>query len=207
MIRGAARRRGIRLAPVLAAVAGMGLLAPPVARAQETPVPGTIDASTPEAASRSLVQAIRAADYDAMADLMHPDALDELRELFVPVFRAEEMAEFRQQMFGVATADEALALSGRDIYRTIIEFAVAGDPTMNSALRSVQADVIGKVMEGDTAHVVYRLNMQVEGIDLSQTSVASFREHEGRWLGILTADLRGMIAGLRQALEAEGAGA
>lgn len=207
MIRGAARRRAIPLASVLVVLAGMGWFAPPAARAQGTPAPGTIDASTPEAASRSLVQAIRAADYDAMAELMHPDALEELRELFVPIFRAESMAEFRQQMFGVNTADEALALSGRDIYRTIIEFAVGGDPAMDSALRSVQADVIGKVMEGDTAHVVYRLNMKVEGIDMSQTSVASFREHEGRWLGILTADLRGMIAGLRQALEAEEAGA
>ena len=203
-------RRHLRSSSLfLLLAAPLALLRPGAVLAQDA-APGAaaeIDASSPEAATRSMVSAIRAADYEAMADLMHPEALSELRELFAPIFRADAMADFREQMFGVSTVEEALALSGHEIYATIIGFALDSDPTMSSAVRSVQADVIGRVMEGDTAHVVYRLDMTVEGIDLSQTSVASFREHEGRWLGVLTADLRGMIAGLRQALEAGTTGA
>lgn len=164
---------------------------------------GRPDASTPEAATMSLVESIRAADYGRMADLMHPAALEELRQLFEPILEAPQMADFRQEIFGVASIDSALALDGREIYETIISFALGSDAATAAAMQSVQAQVIGHVMEGDTAHVVYRMNLDVEGIPFSQTAVASFRQHEGRWLGLLTADIRGMVAGLRQTLEAQ----
>lgn len=193
-----------------AALGTLLLLAPfaaPRLAAQEAPVPPSaraLDVSTPEAATVSLVDRIRTADYEGMADLMHPDALAELRELFMPVLQAEEMADFRSEVFGTPSVEHAAALSGSEIYRTIISFALGADPATASAMQSVEADVIGHIMEGDTAHVVYRMNMNVEGFEMSQTAVASYRQHEGRWLGLLTADLRGMVAGLRQALEVQG---
>jgi hypothetical protein len=179
-------------------------LAPAALAAQETAAPrpaGALDASTPEAATVSLVDRIRTADYEGMADLMHPEALAELRELFLPILEAEEMADFRTEVFGTPSVEQATALSGSEIYRTIISFALGADPATASAMQSVEADVVGHIMEGDTAHVVYRMNMNVEGFEMSQTAVASYRQHEARWLGLLTADLRGMVAGLRQALE------
>ncbi len=195
-----------------AALAGLILLAPltaPPLAAQEVAAPrpaGELDASTPEAATVSLVDRIRTSDYEGMADLMHPAALEELHELFQPVLEAEQMAELRTEVFGTSSVEEAKALSGRDIYETIISFALGADPATSAAMRSVEADVVGHIMEGDTAHVVYRMNMNIEGFEMSQTAVASYRQHEGRWLGLLTADLRGMVAGLRQALEAQTTG-
>ena len=197
----------MRLRAALAALVGFALLAPCGLTAQEAagpPPTGRPDASTPEVATVSLVDRIRAADYDGMADLMHPDALGELRELFRPILEAEEMAEFRSEVFGLSSIEQATALSGRDIYETIISFALGADSATASAMRSVEADVVGHIMEGDTAHVVYHMNINVEGFQMSQIAVASYRQHDGRWLALLTADLRGMVAGLRQALEAEG---
>lgn len=195
-----------------AALSGLFLLAllsaTPLA-AQEAAAPrpaGELDASTPEAATVALVDRIRTSDYEGMADLMHPEALAELRELLQPVLEAEEMADLRTEVFGTPSVEEATALSGRDIYETIISFALDADPATSAAMRSVEADVVGHVMEGDTAHVVYRMNMNVEGFEMSQTAVASYRQHEDRWLGLLTADLRGMVAGLRRALEAQTSG-
>jgi hypothetical protein len=183
--------------------------APAALTAQEAVPPrpaGALDASTPEAATVSLVDRIRTADYEGMADLMHPEALAELRELFLPILEAEEMADFRGEVFGTPSVEQATALSGSEIYRMIISFALGADPAAASAMQTVEADVVGYIMEGDTAHVVYRMNMNVEGFEMSQTAVASYRRHEGRWLGLLTADLRGMVAGLRQALEAQPTG-
>lgn len=201
-------RRGVLRAASAALLAGFLLPAGLAAQDAAGQAPaGPPDASTPEAATLSLVESIRAADYERMSDQMHPAALEELRQLFQPILEAPEMAEFRQEIFGVSSVDSATALGGREIYETIISFALGSDETTAAAMQSVQADVIGHLMEGDTAHVVYRMNMNVEGIPISQTAVASFREYEGRWLGLLTADIRGMIAGLRQALEAQRAAA
>lgn len=194
-----------------AALAGLLLAlssAPPLA-AQEAATPrpaGELDASTPEAATVALVDRIRTSDYEGMADLMHPDALAELRELLRPVLEADQMEDLRTEVFGTPSVEEATALSGRDIYETIISFALGADAATSAAMQSVEADVVGHIMEGDTAHVVYRMNMNIEGFEMSQTAVASYRQHEGRWLGLLTADLRGMVAGLRQALEAPATG-
>ena len=194
-------RLRVALVACVVAVSFPGALA---AQDAVTPRPaGVPDASTPEAATVSLVDRIRTSDYEGMADLMHPDALEELRELFRPILEAEEMAELRTEVFGTPSVEQATALSGRDIYETIISFALGADPATASAMQSVEADVVGHIMEGDTAHVVYRMNMNVEGFEMSQTAVASYLQYEGRWLGLLTADLRGMVAGLRQALEAE----
>lgn len=198
-MREATRRNA--LAGLAGLVAVAALAAPPALAGQEAAAPP--DASTPEAATVSLVDLIRAADYAGMADLMHPEALAELRELFGPILEAEEMAELRHEVFGTSSTEEATALSGRDIYETIISFALGADPATSAAMQSMEADVVGHLMEGDTAHVVYRMNMNVEGFEMSQTAVASYRQHEGRWLGLLTADLRGMVAGLRQALQRE----
>jgi len=202
-LRGAAAR-AVPAGPLAGLVLAAALLAPVGLAAQDAANHAPArppDASTPEAATLSLVESIRAADYERMADLMHPDALEELRRLFEPILEAPEMADFRQEIFGVSSTDSATALSGRAIYETIISFALGSDPATAAAMQSVRAEVVGHVAEGDTAHVVYRMNMNVEGFELAQTAVASFREHEGRWLGLLTADIRGMIAGLRQALE------
>ena len=174
----------------------LGIVAAPAAFAQEA----APDTSTPEATTVAMVTALKAQDWDASAGLMHPEALDELRGLFLPILQHAETAEVRE-MFGVATPEEAASLTGADVYRTLMMLSTSADPTTAAALQSVDADVVGHLMEGDTAHVVYHLKMQVDEIPFSQTAVASLRQHDGRWLGLLTADLRGMIAGMQQALD------
>lgn len=199
-------------AVALAAIAGMVAVTPAPGSAQEAreapaagaAATGAVDTSTPEASTEALVVSMRASDWSGMADLMHPDALEELREMFLPLLRDEDLGAFRQEIFGIEGAEEASALDGRQIYEGFISFALTADPTMTAALQTVDADVIGHVMEGDTAHVVYRLDMNVAGIDVAQTAVASYRRRDGRWLGLLTTDLRGMIAGMRQALDEGG---
>lgn len=179
----------------------LALVLAPAALAQDggAAVPAA-DTSTPEATTVAMVTALKAQDWDASVELMHPEALEELRGLFLPILQHAETAEVRG-MFGVATPEEAASLTGADVYRSLMALSTSGDPTTAAALRSVEADVVGHLMEGDTAHVVYHLKMQVDEIPFSQTAVASLRQHDGRWLGLLTADLRGMIAGMQQALD------
>lgn len=159
------------------------------------------DTSSPEASAASTMEAMAAADWTGMADLMHPEALNELRDLFVPLLKHPNMEDLRVEMFGMTTIAEVDELSGADVYQELIQFSVGLDPNISQALSTATLDVIGHVMEEKTAHVVYRLNMTVEEMSISQMAVASYKEMDGRWLGMLTADLRGMITGLEQMLE------
>lgn len=159
------------------------------------------DLSTPEGTTRANIQAMAASDWTAMAGMMHPDALNELRDLFLPLLQHPDMEELRVEMFGITTVEEASELSGADVYQEIIQFTLGLDPDMVQMLSTADLDVIGHLMEGETAHVVYRLSLSVDGIPFSQMAVASYKEQNGKWLGLLTADLKGMIAGLEAALE------
>ena len=158
------------------------------------------DTSTPEASTAAAMEFMRNSDWSGMAELMHPDALTELHDLFLPILQHPNMEEFRVEIFGLSTPEDAAELSGSDLFQKIVDLTMSSEPDLADVMSTATIDVIGHVMEGATAHVVYRMNMTVEEISISQMAVSSLREVDGRWLALLTADLRGMIVGMQQML-------
>ena len=63
-----------------------------------TPLPARQGDDTPEAVAAAYMEAMRAGDWQAMAELMHPDALSELRGLLGPIMRHPETAQLRMAM-------------------------------------------------------------------------------------------------------------
>jgi hypothetical protein len=53
--------------------------------------------------------------------------------------------------------------------------------------------VLGHVLEGDTAHVVYRMSMDVMGNKIDQVQVAPVRRVDGQWRVLLTGSFAAMI--------------
>jgi hypothetical protein len=146
------------------------------------------------AVAGSYVDAMRASDFDGMAALMHPVSLAELREIFSPVL-ASETGPGIISAIGLPPPDQLASMSDSEFFAAFMRAIVAGDSTMADALRQAQADLLGSVPEGDdTVHVVYRMRMKIEGVEVSEMEVLSLGRWENTWRGLLAGDLAGLAA-------------
>jgi hypothetical protein len=67
-------------------------------------------------------------------------------------------------------------------------------PEMKEAMSSMRASVVGTVPEGaDTVHVMYRMTMGVQGVEVTKMEVLSLQRSGTRWMATLTGDMQGMI--------------
>jgi hypothetical protein len=155
---------------------------------------------TPEAVAAAYMAAMRAGDWQAMADLMHPDALSELRGLLGPIMRHPETAQLRMAMFQTNDTLALDAVSDDAFFAAFTQFVLSQDPASSAALRNAEIEVLGRIMEGDTAHVVSRMSMVVEGVNVSKMEVASFRLADGKWRSLLSGDVSGIATMLQGAL-------
>lgn len=153
---------------------------------------------TPEQVLQRYYDTFRAGDYAANAALMHPDALEDMREMLLGLTAAPgatDDPEF-QEMFGVRTADELRALPQTELFARMLRSQL-DNPDMREILGNAQVTVLGHVMEGDsTAHVVYRMKMNFQGIEMDQVQVAPLRRAEGQWRVLLTGNLAGMMGAM-----------
>ena len=167
--------------------------------AQTGPAPAQT-AETPEQVTERFVAAMRAADWNGMAALMHQNALKEMRQLLAGVFEAPNGGPIRQQLLGVTTVPQAQALSDTAVFAALMR-TTTQDADVAELLRSARVQVLGHVNEGaDTVHVVYRMAMTINGIPITKMDVMSLARSPVGWRGLLKGDVTALAAGIRAAV-------
>ena len=160
-------------------------------------------AETPEQVTERFVAAMRAADWNGMAALMHQNALKEMRQLLSGVFEAPNGAQIRQQLLGVTTVQQAQALSDTAVFASLMRMTTQ-DADVAALLRSAKVQVLGHVNEGaDTVHVVYRMAMTINGIPITKMDVMSLARSPVGWRGLLKGDVTALAAGIRAAMQSQ----
>ena len=158
---------------------------------------------TPEQVTERFVAAMRAADWNGMASLMHQNALKEMRQLLSGVFEAPNGAQIRQQLLGVTTVQQAQALSDTTVFASLMRMTTQ-DADVAELLRSAKVQVLGHVNEGaDTVHVVYRMAMTINGIPITKMDVMSLARSPVGWRGLLKGDVTALAAGIRAAIPSQ----
>ena len=158
---------------------------------------------TPEQVTERFVAAMRAADWNGMASLMHQNALKEMRQLLSGVFEAPNAGQIRQQLLGVTTVQQAQALSDTTVFASLMRMTTQ-DADVAELLRSAKVQVLGHVNEGaDTVHVVYRMAMTINGIPITKMDVMSLARSPVGWRGLLKGDVTALAAGIRAAMPSQ----
>lgn len=158
-----------------------------------------VTAETPEQVARNYSEAVFRGEWQTAAAFMHPRALREFRELFVPIVNTAGMEELREQFFGAATAGALSAMSDTAVFAAFIERIVGEQGEMADAMRTARVTAYGHVAGGaDTVLVVSRTTMRVEGVEVSQFEVIPMLRHGETWRALLRADFTNMAAMLRR---------
>lgn len=168
-------------------------------------VPAQTDASA-EAAVRAYYQALNAGNWDRVAALTHPDALNDVVELVRKIAGANEKSlNSLQAALGESLLLDTLdRVAPRRVYAAFIG-ALMKTPFMKGTVAGSTVDVIGSVMEGETAHVVIRVRTSMIADKATETmQVHSARLHNGEWLTLLDEHLSSMRSVLTMLLEVAG---
>lgn len=157
---------------------------------------------TPEEFAVAYMDATRAADWSRVASFMHPDALKQFKEMFAAIATIDTTGQVLTNLFGVSSAAEFAAASPDSIYTGFMTAMIALSPDLGAALSGSTMQTIGHVEEQATGltYVVFRMQVPAEGITVSQVDVVPLKKHGGDWKAMLTGDVEGMAAAIKQRL-------
>lgn len=180
--------------PVTAVLAALLAAAPPLAA----------QAETPEQVAQQFMASANALDWGRTATLMHPIALQQLRELLAPAlsFQGAEGDQVRQQLFEFGSREAAMAASDSAIFVSLMRFTTRQQPELESILQTSRYQYLGAVPEGrDTVHVLGRVSMTVKGAAINQMEVMSMMRAGPTWRALLKGDFAQLAGAIRSAME------
>jgi hypothetical protein len=183
-------RRCARLA-VLAA----GLLLPVGAAAQK--------ADSPEAFAVTYMAATQAGDWDKVAGYMHPEALAQFKTMYGELAGMVPTGQIFVNLFGVADSTAFADAEPAALFGSFMKIVTVAMPELADAMAGSSNEVIGGVVEEKTGitHLVYRMKFEVDGITMTKIEVMPLKKHDGAWRAMLTGDLEGMAAGMKQQIQ------
>ena len=139
--------------------------------------------------TNAYVQSMKAGDFAGMADLMHPASLAEFRLMLVPVLDLPGADEAVPQLLGVATVEDARALSDQGMFAAFMQFVVNQEPGVAEAMNTAEVEILGRVTEAEDIHVVIRTTMTVQEVEMRQLDVVTFRQDNGMWRAVLAGNV------------------
>lgn len=149
---------------------------------------------SPEAVAKAYFAAMQAGNWDKCADLMHAEALSSMKRTFGTIIKADESGEAAKVMFGLKNKAEFEQLGGAAIFERLMNFITGAVPDMKTALASSTTMVLGKVNEGvDLTHVVYRTQIKMSGVEVSEVELISLKKSGATWRALLTSDMEEMV--------------
>jgi hypothetical protein len=160
-------------------------------------------AASPESVVKSYLEALKSGQYLAVAELMHPEALEKFRGMMLPLVEeaagTDEAASILVLFRGVSDVAALKKLSPAEFFAAFFGGITDANPMLKDALASGSMNPIGSVPEGDMLHMVCRTSVSVEGISLTKMEVISLRQAQGNWRVLLSGEMEGIVQALRKA--------
>ncbi len=156
------------------------------------------DAAIEKVVAESL-EAGRKLDWKRYADLVHPQSLQEYKDMWLPILQVATRERPEKQADLLSAFDHATDL------KTLIAlkpkaFFVSSMKGMASQLRGLNASppkadqkILGTVREGaDQAHVVVRTRAKLDGAEMNRIEVVSLKRSGTEWKLLLSDSVRAM---------------
>lgn len=162
-----------------------------------------------DAAIEKVVAAATAAgrktDWNAYADLIHPESLEDYKNMWLPVLRAAAKEGWDKQADLLRVFDKAtdlksvMALKPKEFFaRSMKGMASQFSETAPNPLNA-EEKIIGTVHEGDDkAYVVIRTRRKVDGAAMTQVGVVALKRSGTEWKMMLPDSVRIMAETFRR---------
>jgi hypothetical protein len=146
--------------------------------------------------------AIRIGDWQKAGHLLHPEALAEMRQVFVALTSADPTGQAAKQLFNLADGEALETLPPSDVFARFMSALVSQTDGLKDLLASTQVETLGAVSEsGGLSHVVYRLTRTSAGQPPTiQVEVLTVKKAGSEWRSMVPPDIAGILASIRSSL-------
>ena len=158
--------------------------------------------STPEEVVVTYFASFKESDMKNLASNMHPDELTKFRKMMLPVMvkgisMTTNVDESEDAMaMQVFTGDDSIGNISNEspeaFFTRFMKWVMTINPDMKSSMESAKIEPVGHVMEGDLAHVVYRMKVEMLGTFVTQISAITLKKNGDEWKLMLTGEIEGM---------------
>ncbi len=159
-------------------------------------------ANSPEALAVRFLDAMIARDYQAVAELTHPDALREVRESlgFIPNLDERKQKVALTGFFGPdATMESFGALSDAEVYAALMTLAMTKDDWA-TLLAAGDSRVSGTVADADdVVRVLVQIDTVMQRVDATLWMVVSCRRANDRYLLLAREEVEFMVSLFKKA--------
>ncbi|PEN14054.1 hypothetical protein CRI94_08415 [Longibacter salinarum] len=159
----------------------------------------------PEAVAAAYLDAFRRTDWEGCARLMHPDALQALKDVLIRAAEADSSSGIPDALYGDNTPRETIRFAPpAELYARMLRVVYQKSPQATEVLDGLSSKVIGHVDETDTlVHVIARTHVDGRSGDergqaLSQIEVFSLERYQESWRLRLTTDVKNVARAVQK---------
>lgn len=156
-----------------------------------------------EALARAYFEVVKTEGMASVSRFIHPDALEDFKEMALPIYEAEEATgndQLRAMTFGSeATLADIRAAAPESFYDAFMNIIAA--QTEGSQINFDKLEILGVVQEGEQRHVLTRISVRVDPVTLTQFEVLSYIPFEDSWKLKLNSEVEGLAAALASRLQ------
>ena len=149
---------------------------------------------TPESVAKAYFAAMQSADWAKCASLMHHDALASMKSTLAAVVNADKTGDAAKTIFKLKSGAEYSQLGEAAVFERLMDFITSVAPDMKTALAASTNTILGRVDEGpDLVHIVFRSRTKLEGVEVNEVDLISFKKQDSNWRALLTSDMEDML--------------
>lgn len=194
--RDALRRALLPLAVMLAFATGLVAARSPAAAGTGIDRVQAVDsradtARGPEQVVAAYLDAFQRKEWSRCADLMHPGALQVLKDALIDAVEQDATSGLPAALYGDGAPRETIRFAPpEELYARMLEVVYERTPEAKGVLDGFSARVIGRVNESDRlTHVIARTSVSGTS-DITQVDVFSVQKTEDGWRMRLTTDIK-----------------
>ncbi|MEW6304069.1 MAG: hypothetical protein AB1705_11390 [Verrucomicrobiota bacterium] len=158
-------------------------------------------AQTPEEVVAGYFEKIKAGGGNTVAALMHPDELKKFHAMMTPVVEgalASPQAKAFQKFADPSDPAKKRTMTDAEFMNLFMEWVELVQPGAMAALKGATIEALGHVSEGEVKHVVVRVKVKSEGLEVEKMSVLSVKNFQGVPKLTLTGEMKGIAEALRR---------
>jgi hypothetical protein len=154
---------------------------------------------TPESVAKAYFAAMQSADWAKCASLIHRDELASMKRTFAAAVNADKTGDSAKTIFKLKSGAEYSQLSEATVFERLMDFITSVEPDMKTVLASSTNTILGRVDESpDLAHIVFRSRTKMEGEEVNEVELISFKKQDSVWRALLPSDIENMLNSLAE---------
>ncbi|WP_340680174.1 hypothetical protein [Paraglaciecola sp.] len=145
------------------------------------------------------LEAQKVFDTTVMSDLMHPEALEQFKNVISDAFNGSKSDLAKSEilpLFKVGTVEDYRKLSSKEAYKRFFDFVASAQPELRKLMNASNFSIVNENLNNDIAYMTCLMTLNINGQTINKNVVQKLKLNNGNWMLLLAEDAEASIAGI-----------